>query len=62
MDEKEKEKILNALQVIQDTCLKTSCDTCPFYSPVADCIIHNSFPDEWRLANKEKTIWRAFNY
>lgn len=57
------EEILNALQVIKDTCAevgehKDGCYSCPFYVN-RECIIANTEPEDWEL-NSKVPIWRAF--
>ena len=53
-------EILEALQVIKDTCDKNSCDKCPF-SNVYDsgCMIQAEPPEDWPIKTEEEN-WRAF--
>lgn len=54
------EEILNALQVIQDTCKEHNCKNCPFRANDDDnwvCIIDSRSPDTWKLNTAEN--WRA---
>ena len=57
------EEILDALQVIKDTCdeieeQKEGCYKCPF-SRNGLCIILDKEPSRWEL-NFEGAVWRAF--
>lgn len=60
-----KSEILNALQVIKDTCLEKygnkgagSCRNCPFRYRDDRCTFIECFPYGWDIAEKE--TWRAF--
>lgn len=55
------EEILEALQVIKDTCIRQKdCRTCPFYSnDKNECEINNVIPSEWEVRENEE-IWHAF--
>lgn len=56
-----KEEILNALNVIKDTCHEMrvrDCTTCPFGDNEGNCLINEIIPDGWDI--KEEEIWRAF--
>ena len=57
------EEILNALQVIKDTCnelgtKKEGCYNCPLYLN-AECVLSCRCPTEWEL-NTGGPVWRAF--
>lgn len=57
------EEIIDALQVIKDTCVEVGeklegCDSCPFYVD-RTCVIVNKTPDEWKF-NTGGPVWRAF--
>ena len=61
----DKKDILNALNVIKETCKKYAlCESCPFYCensiPDAnECCIQNNRPDHWKIVDENN--WRAFN-
>lgn len=58
------EEIINALQVIQDTCreMKGSrpCEQCPL-GKNGDCVVQEQSPEDWDISTKPPTIWKAFN-
>ena len=58
-----REEILDALQVIKDTCVdvgedKNGCHKCPF-ARNGLCILLDEEPYKWEL-NFEGAVWRAF--
>lgn len=51
------EEILDALNVIKQTCVcSKECAECPFYDNV--CIIQGYAPQDWKINGK--VCWRAF--
>lgn len=54
-----KEEILNALQIIKDTCEESKCCSCPFGNIHEMCVIQDAPPSHWSFADEEK-LWRAF--
>lgn len=55
--EDEKDRIIKALRVIRETCLKNSCESCPLGDDAGDCRILEEVPEKWTLAGKQ--VWRA---
>lgn len=56
-----KEEILNALQIIKDECEGTNCKDCPFCGCAYVCMFKtDEIPEDWRIKNKEDSVWRAF--
>lgn len=57
----EKQKVIEALLLIQEICKGNGCDTCPFRDAYDgdDCYITSVNPISWVIAEKEKE-WRAF--
>lgn len=55
--EDEKDRIIKALRVIKETCLKNSCEICPFGDDAGDCRILEEVPEKWTLSGKQ--VWRA---
>ena len=55
-----KEEILNALNVIKDTCSEFKCDLCPFRDFDKSCIIQDEPPTDWDIKDEEDNVWRAF--
>lgn len=53
-----KEEILNALQVIKDTCQDGDCLLCPFSDGDGHCIVTEQAPCAWNIKSDEP--WRAF--
>lgn len=58
-----KEEILNALQIIKETCAEatdqyTDCCLCPFNDGDGHCIVNEQAPSAWDIVEKEP--WRAF--
>lgn len=61
----DREKILNALRVIKDTCVDNSCDSCSLRVKNAkneddQCQLTHEKPYRWEIV-EETGIWRAFN-
>jgi len=56
----DREKILNALRVIKDTCKGHSCDGCPLRNNEYGCYITTRIPNHWEIRD-EPEKWRAFN-
>lgn len=57
------EEIINALQVIQDTCKdmneeRNPCKNCPL-SINGDCVLQEQPPEDWKI-NSSLPIWKAF--
>ena len=56
------EEIVNALQVIKDTCKEryegNPCGNCPL-SKNGDCVLQNQPPEDWKI-KPSAPIWRAF--
>lgn len=55
--EDQKDRIIKALRVIKETCLKNSCEICPFGDDAGDCRILEEAPEKWTLAGEQ--VWRA---
>lgn len=55
--EDQKDQIIKAIRVIRETCLKNSCEICPFGDDAGDCRILEDVPEKWTLA--EEQVWRA---
>lgn len=58
-----KEEILNALQIIKDTCQESTdtykdCCLCPFNDGDGHCIVAEQAPCAWNIKSDEP--WRAF--
>lgn len=57
------EEIINALQVIQDTCKEQQeldpCEHCPLSNKNGNCVLQNLFPEEWNI-KPTLSIWKAF--
>lgn len=57
-----KEEIINALQVIQDTCKETQapypCEHCPL-SKQGECVLQSQSPDSWKI-KASTPVWKAF--
>ena len=58
-----KEEILNALQIIKETCQESTdtygdCLLCPFNDGDGHCIVNEQAPSAWDIIEKE--TWRAF--
>ena len=53
-----REEIINALKIIQETCLEHRCEDCPFGNDNAECILMNFTPEDYVI--NETTVWRAF--
>lgn len=56
--EDQKDQIIKALRVIRETCLKNSCEICPFGDDAGDCRILEDVPEKWTLSGGEQ-VWRA---
>lgn len=56
----DREKILDALKVIKDTCMVHTCDGCPLRDNEHGCHLVAESPDNWEIREKNE-IWRAFN-
>lgn len=55
-----REKILEALNVIKDTCKDAcNCETCPLRSENNDCYIGDKTPFDWNIMVTDD-LWRAF--
>lgn len=56
------EEILNALQVIKDTCEEMPasypCEHCPL-SRNGDCILQEQAPEKWKIKSSH-SVWKAF--
>lgn len=53
------EEIINALQILQDTCSENEvCKTCPLRSTKYGCNLTKGAPTLWKIKNNE--LWRAF--
>ena len=55
------EEIIDALQVIKDTCRDETidCDNCPFGNDEDLCRLKDRIPANW-IINEEENVWRAF--
>lgn len=54
----EREKLIEALQAIKDTCNKNYCEKCPLGSQDGVCIVAYLQPDDWKI-NDDNKVWRA---
>ena len=56
------EEVINALQVIQDTCQEMHefypCQHCPL-SKNGTCVLQQQTPEEWKI-NPKPPVWKAF--
>ena len=56
------EEIINALQVIQDTCKEMHapypCEHCPL-SKNGDCVLQDNPPEDWDIRTSPQ-VWKAF--
>lgn len=55
--EYKKDQILKAIKVIKETCLESSCETCPFGDSAGTCLILEKTPENWTLSGE--SVWRA---
>ena len=56
----DKQKILDALKLIKDTCNNCEeCEDCPFFCQNICMFATDCPPEDWEL-NNTKDIWRAF--
>lgn len=57
-----KEEIINALQVIQDTCREMHgerpCEQCPLSDEDSKCILQNEPPEAWEIKTSPP-VWKA---
>ena len=54
---KELNEIYEALVVIRDACkLQTGCLRCPIGDDNGRCLIHDTYPNEWRLRNPNEVV------
>lgn len=62
----DKEKILDALNVIRQICVESQCMGCPFRAEVPDeaglihCYLQKA-PDVWSIKDDSDQGWRAFD-
>lgn len=59
MEKYSHKEILEALNIIHEICLNTSCSKCPFTRD-GECEITLNAPDDWDIKDEDETIWRAF--
>ena len=57
----DREKILDALKVIKDTCDDSDCKTCPLANNHEICLVQAQTPALWDVKGDEEVVWRAFN-
>lgn len=63
MTEYEKNELLDALAVLQKTCiLHPNCDTCPLSDRDGDCFFTSSAtaPKDWDIEKPKHPIWKVF--
>lgn len=57
-----KEEIINALNVLQDTCkeapIMNPCEHCPL-SKNGECVLQERAPDDWKI-KASAPVWKAF--
>lgn len=57
----DREEIIKALKVIQNTCKSfPRCSQCPFGTNDNDCVLQNQPPEDWNIG-EETAVWRAFS-
>lgn len=55
----EREKLIEALQVIKDTCDKNNvCEQCPLAESNGNCLVCDNQPCDWKI-NDDNKVWRA---
>lgn len=53
------EDIIEALYIIRETCIESeSCETCPFSTKNANCIINETEPGDWKIGELPSP-WKA---
>lgn len=57
----DRQKILDALKVIKDTCNDNDCKRCPLADGKEECIVQAQTPAFWDVKGDEKVVWRAFD-
>ena len=64
-DMDEKEKLIDALKTIKETCEthdqhSNGCDRCPLGNSNNDCLLMELSPDNWCI-NEPGAVWRALS-
>ena len=56
----EKEKLIDALKTIKETCRENECSRCPLGNSNDDCLLMTLTPYDWCI-NEPGAVWRALS-